>query len=268
MVVWVTLAQPAQAWTGWGHETVALLAYRSSSPEVRRWLDRVLAQHPDPGARTVEGASTWPDSIRRSRPETRVWHYSNQPLGSGPAEPLNPHNVVWAIRSIQARLVRERGPQQAEDLAFLIHFVADVHQPLHAVNYHDSEFPAGDAGGNRLRLRRSLGGNFHAFWDRAGGRRHQDPDKLLRILETEHPRAQLAGPLTVRDPGAWAAESHHLAELAYRELDRDELPGLSQAYVKHARAVTDLRLALAGYRLADLLTRLHHDLDLLGGKKP
>ena len=51
-------------------------------------------------------------------------------------------------------------------LRMLIHYVGDVHQPLHAVAEVDSTYPSGDRGGNLETLPSVCGAsNLHAMWD-------------------------------------------------------------------------------------------------------
>jgi hypothetical protein len=247
---------PARAWVAWGHQVVAKIAYDNSSPAVREWVETVLSRMPDPGFRTLAEASAWPDTVRRQRPETGTWHYINLPIKSGLSDALDPHNVVWAIPEMEKRVIKETGAEQAEDLAFLIHLVGDVHQPLHTASLRNADYPTGDAGGNRIHVSHRLGGNLHAFWDRAGGRRRQDPDRFAKKLEHRYPAQSLGQALSIQSPAAWARESHNLAEGAYKELDWQRLPDLSDAYVKHSRSVAERQLALGGYRLRNVLTRV------------
>jgi len=51
-------------------------------------------------------------------------------------------------------------------LRLIIHYVGDIHQPLHSTSRVDDKYPAGDRGGNSVRMP-SRGGasNLHAVWD-------------------------------------------------------------------------------------------------------
>ena len=51
-------------------------------------------------------------------------------------------------------------------LRLIIHYVGDIHQPLHCVNLVNSDYPEGDKGGNAFKLRyRYRVKNLHALWD-------------------------------------------------------------------------------------------------------
>lgn len=61
-------------------------------------------------------------------------------------------------------------PNESEARSFalrlVIHYVGDIHQPLHAVAEVDSTYPSGDRGGNDEKLpSRSGASNLHAVWD-------------------------------------------------------------------------------------------------------
>ena len=52
------------------------------------------------------------------------------------------------------------------DMRLLIHYVGDIHQPLHASSRFTAEFPNGDRGGNSFHLKRNGEINeLHALWD-------------------------------------------------------------------------------------------------------
>ena len=51
-------------------------------------------------------------------------------------------------------------------LRLLIHYLGDVHQPLHSLSRVNPEFPAGDRGGNDFKLPSHYGAKeLHAVWD-------------------------------------------------------------------------------------------------------
>ena len=50
-------------------------------------------------------------------------------------------------------------------MRLLIHYVGDIHQPLHASSRINDEFPAGDRGGNSFKLTEKDQGELHALWD-------------------------------------------------------------------------------------------------------
>ncbi|HEX3371119.1 MAG TPA: S1/P1 nuclease, partial [Candidatus Acidoferrales bacterium] len=148
----------ARAWGCEGHRVVALLAEKHLSPRALAMAKKILSDTPiDPSLSRyckevspdpLIDASTWPDDMRTLRPETAPWHYVDIPLGTthrnvekfcDPKEGC----VTRAIREELAvlRSANSSPKDRADALRFLIHFVGDLHQPLHAATNND-------AGGN------------------------------------------------------------------------------------------------------------------------
>ena len=103
----------------------------------------------EPGE-SLADASTWADEVRRDRPESGPWHYVNVPI-TEPAYSAEfcPKEgcVVAKIADFRKVLAdRPRRPRRAPRGArFLVHFVQDLHQPLHVGD-------RGDRGGNDLQV--------------------------------------------------------------------------------------------------------------------
>ena len=142
--------------------------------------------------------------------------------------------------------------QQA--LMFLVHFVQDLHQPLHVGD-------TGARGGTRFQVRFfDVGSNLHRVWDTQIIERHsRNEDQWLRELEA------LATPANVATwskgtPEDWATESLADARLAYRLPGSDEFikPGakLGEEYCRFALPIIQRRLEQAGMRLAATLNAL------------
>lgn len=181
------------------------------------------------------------DAYRHSAP----WHYMNIPDGARIADFRHPPegDVLWAIERFAARLADDRAgrSERREALAFLVHFVVDVHQPLHVGR-------AGDRGGNAIDVRYGdVTVNLHRFWDtdaiRLAG---LSPRAYAAALAERAAAAAAAAP----DPSRWADES-----LALRPDVYGFAPGgrLDAAYLERARRITEARLAAAAGRLAATL---------------
>lgn len=262
---------PAAAWGKLGHRLVAALAEQDLSPAARREVARLLSGEPEP---TLAGISTWADDLRANDPglgrRSAPWHFINlldtTLLEQGcnyQAERDCPGGdcVVGAILE-NTRILADRGRGDAERLQalkFVVHFVADVHQPLHAGAGHDK-------GGNTVQVRvpepfippwadGNPGSNLHSVWD-SGLLYSSGRD------EAEHLAHLLALPLAVRravpqadaplapDAGAWASES---CAVVARDGFYPVRPALDMAYYAQWRPVADERLRAAGSRLAALL---------------
>jgi hypothetical protein len=110
----------------------------------------------------------WADEIRRERNETAPWHYVNIPLDAASFDPIRDGrgdgNVIDAIGA-QTKIPADKSQpceKRQEALKFVIHFVGDLHQPLHSAD-------RGDKGGNtRLVMYdgQSQAQNLHTVWDR------------------------------------------------------------------------------------------------------
>jgi hypothetical protein len=174
------LCSQAFAWGDLGHEVSALIAYRHLSPMARTALDALLASDSDTlTAGDFASRATWADKYRNSHRETAAWHFvdieidqpdlneacfgfptvpSGQWASQGPAQDC----VVNKIEQFSAELKNPStpAPERLLALKFLIHFVGDLHQPLHAADHHDR-------GGNCVSLAPPLGAqnNLHAYWD-------------------------------------------------------------------------------------------------------
>lgn len=250
------LAPPAaMAWGPLGHRIVAALAWRQLDPTARTATQQLLAAgHWE----SLVAASTWPDEIRDMPRYQRLWkqsrrmHYIN--FGSRDCDYVPPRDcrdgecVVAAIAHDESALANHRlsARQRSRALVFLVHFIGDVHQPLHAGYRHD-------AGGNAYQVRfEGKGTNLHHVWDSSLLRtRHMDWRQYADFLATE-------GPVTLpaTEPGMaptvqWAEESCRITRHIYPRGHR-----IGTRYVQHELPVAERRLREAGARLAAVLNRI------------
>ena len=152
-------------------------------------------------------------------------------------------------------------------LRILIHCVANIHHPLHCANLYSFDFPAGDMGG-RLFVVGDQRINLRTLWDDAvndvisvPGRFHygtyEERNELIAMLERilwECPYANFTVCKTW-DFENWAQESHRLAiEYAYKNIQPGETP--SSDYLRMRDRIAHQQIALAGYRLANLLNEI------------
>lgn len=156
----VSVPSPAHAFGTEGHQMVAALAERELSDRARAEVGRLLAL--EPGS-TLVSISTWADETRT--PSTAAWHYVNLPRDSGcqydAARDCPDGQCVVAAIERQRKVLASAAPdlERLKALKYLVHFVADVHQPLHAW-YGD------DRGGNQYQVQAfGRGTNLHAVWD-------------------------------------------------------------------------------------------------------
>jgi hypothetical protein len=231
-------------------------------------------------------AATWPDAIKRDPayqsdgsdngdrpppgPEAsqnigyadhlrhKYWHFIDQPFSRDGTALQNPDtpNVSTQIAALRAKLSEPGASDDVKsyDLAWLLHLVGDVHQPLHATSRFIHSQPQGDAGGNKVAIHCGCSAQeLHAFWDGVLGS-SEDPQAAINAAR-KLPKAsvQLA---SIGDDKAWAAESFKIAKASvYRSpIGVGDGPfTLSSAYKARALSIAKARVALAGARLARLL---------------
>ncbi len=260
----MVLACPALAWNGPGHKVVALIAAAELSPEINARLQEILNHHPFPEARELLAASVWPDLIKDD-PEYPdydahgPWHYSNVPIFlEGPVHPTNDRGQVVEALELNLEILGNESSSDAEKavaLAWVVHILGDIHQPLHAATAYSPQFPEGDRGGNEYRIwYQEEETNLHRFWDSTGGRfwNGENGQDLSQVADELRQRFPSDTMVEMTDPRIWRHESHILARyLAYPGAVQNQ--AISPDYVATARAVSERRLALAGHRLAAVL---------------
>lgn len=254
-------AAEAAAWGAHGHKVVARIAESTMSPAARGKAAALLD-----GGSIVDVAS-WADSVRRDRKETAPLHYVNFDADATAPTPTDladaDGNVYVGILGYSDRLADATLPPEdrAEALKFLVHFVGDLHQPLHCGR-------GDDLGGNKVRVKfRGENYNLHSTWDSAilGIVPDTDEQRAARLLAQADP----ADRVRIRssfDVTAWIAESRAIvSERAYDlpQAAPDAEPDLGDAYAAENLPVAERRLLQAGIRLGALL-----DVVLTNGRSP
>lgn len=231
----------SHAWGVQGHQLVAAYAWSRLTPTARAEAERLLAL--EPGA-TLVSVSSWADETRA--PATAAWHFVNFTSDSACHYDarrmcVQGNCVVGAIER-QWQALASNGPdaQRLDALKYVVHFVADVHQPLHAGR-------ADDRGGNTFQLQDDgLATNLHALWDVALIERWPGGLPMLRAAMDALP-AQASGPA---DPARWAEESCATVESPGFYPQRHVL---DDDYAARWQTPLLRRLTLAGRRLAETL---------------
>jgi hypothetical protein len=230
------------AWGTTGHQIIAELAQRRLSAAARAQVTTLLH-----GA-TLASVASWADDVRSSRPETARWHFVDIPREASrydAARDCAPEAqgdcVIAAIERFRQVLADRRRPEseRAEALKFLVHFVGDLHQPLHSIDDHDR-------GGNGVPV--TLFGqptNLHAVWD-SGLIAHTGLGVAEYVARLEASDVDASG-----TPISWAEEAHRAAVDHAYVIPADRR--LDEPYYDANRPVVDLQLARGGARLARLL---------------
>jgi hypothetical protein len=273
---------PSFAWGDEGHKIIALIAEHYLDPAARAKVAMLLAVDTDTlTAHDIASEATWADRYRDSDRDTtkvryqgtREWHFVDielaQPnlasacFGHPPLPPDVPASqgprracVVDKIDQFAAELGNPAttASEQVLALKFLLHFVGDVHQPLHTADDHD-------AGGNK-KLVAAGGlhpGNLHRYWDvefteRLGTDPHRVTASLIGQISESQRQAWSGG-----KPADWAMEAFALGrDNAYGLLPPPSGQStylLPPAYVDQAVRDVALQLSRAGVRLALILNR-------------
>jgi hypothetical protein len=261
-------ATPAHAWWEYGHETVATIAMASVKPQTRARIGRLLARSdlletPTCPARTIEQASVWADCVKTLKDRYSYaynWHYQNIDVCRPFDLKANCPDGNCVARQIErdVRLLADRSQPtrvRVEALVFLIHFMGDLHQPLHAGDRHDR-------GGNDMKADYGFrpNSNLHSIWDglladRAISTPPGGPMNILSTVPVAERQAEAAG--SVED---WSRESWQVAHDAYAALLGDACapipasrPVLDNNKIAALIPVLRQQVARGGLRLARLL---------------
>ena len=164
----------AYAWNPLGHMVVANIAYQNLEPQVQKKVDRLVTHFSVeyPNMASFLQMAYWPDTLHAQKIETFThWHYIDVAFSNDGSELKNlvdTDNIVWAINNIKPVIKYKytNAFERARFLAFLIHIVGDIHQPLHTVSYISAAYPNGDQGGNLYFIRyQNERIKLHRFWD-------------------------------------------------------------------------------------------------------
>jgi S1/P1 nuclease len=237
-------------------------------------------------------AAIWPDLMRDKQLDPDLvehhgpWHYINVPCGSDVASRprpesewkpgTEPQNIVQAMQKCAADLREPQTPDvdRAKRLCWIEHLIGDVHQPLHTVSNYSTGFENGDEGGNLFLVsEKGKVWKLHAFWDDVLG----TTDNVREISKCgselrgarDLSRGSVQADLAEKSYVKWVDAGVTLAgTVAYekgqlegaRSVDKNHLPAtapeLPTDYRKNAEKVARRQIALAGYRLADVLNEL------------
>ena len=264
----------ASAWAPQGHRTVGAIADQLLTARTRAAVAVLLQDDRDKfgapsGRSTLEEVSVWADEVRGTSASHERWHYDDVPVCGAvekqrycPDGQCNSEQIKRLTRVLADP--RAPAPERNEALKWLVHLVADLHQPLHAADNHDR-------GGTQVPV--ALQGvhtrgreNLHRAWDgdlarlALGGKTRQQPPRNIPALAQEAQR--LVAQAGQGGPDSWARESNNLARNVayhYPGFACGRLPPgivvLDLDYQSQGEALVRERLLLAGARLANLLNQ-------------
>ncbi len=272
---WCGLTGHALAWGQEGHSVVAEIAQQRLSPSATEMVQQLLK------GRSLASIASWADDERAKRPETYNWHFADIPLDVDAYDAKRDCKmdekqgdcIVAELNRLTNDLrCAEDEKKKIEALKFAVHFVGDIHQPLHTV--------LEKSGGNDIPVDVFIRGgatcpacpvahistNFHAAWDtylieRTVWNWGAYVDRLQKDWLVTSPEAKTEDPdinQTVIDESTfrqWAQESHRAAQTVWYLRPADDI--LDDRYLRDVLPVMDRQLGVAGLRLARLLNQAY-----------
>ena len=232
-----------------GHRIIALIAQRHLDPQVETLLLKLTEGKP------LAYLSTWPDEIR-SDPRwynANAWHYisiaDDETFDTVPRSKNG--DVLEALSRFEKVLRDPKSTPEAQwqALAFYIHFIGDLHQPLHVGRHRDK-------GGNTIRMKwfgeRT---NLHRIWDThlidSQKLSYTEYVEFLDHVSDENILQWQSGTYT-----DWARESKALRPTIYGLGTRIKTSQQTYTYLYKARPIIEKRLLQAGIRLANQLNKI------------
>jgi hypothetical protein len=241
------------SWGVMGHRTIGKIAENHLSPNAKAGVRSLL------GDETLADVASWADDVR-NQPEFRgtgSWHFLNLPLGLSysefqkTVEGMTEENLYSALLK-QEGIIKDKGSsreRKVEALKFIVHFVVDLHQPMHVSRGEDK-------GGNTIQLNYDgQGTNLHSLWD----------TKLLQheglTYEELAVKYDHASPAEIRqwqgDPMMkWLWESYEISTKIYGEVDAMKGRSIDDRYYQAHIGIIQVRIEQAGIRLAGVLNTL------------
>jgi len=251
--------QEACAWGQEGHSIVAELAQRRLTPTARQKVKDIIG-----GDASLASISSWADDIREIFGKSYNWHFVDIPLNVANYDPARDCEDTprgdCAINEIERnrRVLSDASADEKEKLEalkYIVHFIADIHQPLHTVKDY--------VGGNTYPVtffvdplkRKTEATNLHAVWDSNLIRcTVWDWGAYVERLEVQWLPGKDVEKLSAGTPIDWVLEAHQVAiDVVFTAPMQSEL---GEEYLTRVLPMVDQQLALAGLRLARTLNEV------------
>ena len=233
----------SSAWGPKGQQITVLIAEKFLTPVARQKINMIT------GSKPLASFAVWADGARNT-PEwsaTGTWHYIDvsdsgnyiHEKGGTPTDVLSA--LIYCSNNLKMNVPNN---QKMTWLMFVIHFVGDIHQPMHVGNPQDR-------GGNQTRVQYGKSMNLHFLWDSAfiDKTNLSVTDYANRLISQNRPQTELRIPF---DPNKVISENLSLRKYLYSF--RNGM--IDSQYEKQAFLVTDERLWQGGLRLASLLNEI------------
>jgi nuclease S1 len=238
------------AWGPAGHRIVGHIAEMNLDPQVLKTIQiKFNIKH-------LANVANWADAIKRRDNKPDVLHYTNIAVNhrtyNQKRDCPRKRCVTEKIKEYESILIDPGASRKTrkEAFKFLVHLVADVHQPMH-LGYKK------DRGGNDIAVYfGEKPTNLHKVWDHnlvffKGKTQRQFASQLNQSITPENKKQWVGG-----TPDDWSNESRALVlDFGYL-LQFSKGRELSLSYIREGREIVEERLQRAGIRLADRLNRL------------
>jgi hypothetical protein len=257
-----------------GHSAIAELAHRRLAPAALANVERLLGK-----GHSLASTGSWADDVRDARPNTYNWHFVDLPLAEdhyAEGRDCNPPDkdakgdcVIAELARLQVDLrCAPTDEAKAEALKFAVHFVGDVHQPLHTV----LESKGGNLvhvtsvmHGNTCRNNCDMSTNLHAMWDTfLITKLVWNWGSYVDRLEAGWLKSAEAIGADRGTPQDWVEESHKEARIAWNSVPADKK--LTDEYLQAATPILDRQIGRAGLRLARFLNEAYADTSACPGR--
>jgi hypothetical protein len=267
LAIWLAVASAGHAWA-WGqegHSIVAEIAQRRLTPEAAAMVEQVLGR-----GHSLASIASWADDVRDLR--TGKWQFVDIPIASmeydpatqcEPGEDNSPGCIITELEQLRNDLRCAPDAEGKKDaLRYAVHFVGDIHQPLHTVRE--------EAGGNGIEVVVYMRGqtcpgrcrpepiltNLHFVWDStlinktvwAWG-------SYVSRIEEGWLKSPEARGVDGGAPLQWALETHKVAQAVWNLTPDNKV--LDDAYYRKVLPMLDKQLGLGGLRLARVLNNAY-----------
>lgn len=270
------------SWHGAGHMLVAHIAFKDLQKKqiIIDAADQdlaVLAPYSKDGSHRFAESAVWSDDIKGvAWLAFNEWHFYDhyyiKDFTPGPL-PDNQTNIVWALKQCIRTLKGEAEHRSIQKLGksfmlrFLFHLVGDIHQPLHNVSLVNADFPQGDRGGNSFKIDMPGNHDLHTLWDKVLGK---IPEMSIPLKDADFKKLDGYADQLMKD----FPKSSFTEALKEKSFDKWSLVGLDDAkkyvydgitvngkpteeYLNRGYKRASELIALAGYRLSDLLVEIY-----------
>ncbi|MGO1520910.1 MAG: S1/P1 nuclease [Sphingobacterium sp.] len=252
LCVFLAFSQQVMGWGMTGHRIIAEIAEQHLRPKAKRNIEKLI------GPQKLAYWSNWADFIKSSPDtvllKTASWHFVNAPGNLSydqyvdVLEASSENNLYKAYQLVKQQAADQHldEEQRREALYFMIHLLADAHQPMHLGREED-------LGGNRIAVtffKRKT--NIHRVWDSdLIDNEKYSYTEYARVLDYDR---RFYKQFTQTELEQWLYESHQLANLIYDDIAQDNQ--LSYDYIFNFKYPMEECLLKAGLRLAKELNEV------------